>query len=71
MKAAIAQYPIIVDSETPARQQSQQLSQKAVSTKSNAQATAYAAKFIVILSGITMMYCLINYGRIFQNYLQW
>ena len=71
MKAAIAQCPMISEAETQPRQEATPVSQPAISAKSNAQAIAYAAKSIVIVSGISMMYFLINHGRIFQNYLQW
>lgn len=70
MKAAIAQCPMIGEAEAQT-QQVCAVSQPVESVKLSSQAVAYIAKSLVIVSGITMTYCLINYGRIFQNYLQW
>ena len=70
MKAAIAQCPMIGEVETQA-QQVRAVANPSESIKVNSPAVVYTAKSIVILSGIAMTYCLINYGRIFQNYLQW
>jgi len=73
MKAAIAQCPIIteVENQPRARQEVCVAPPQSVFVESNTKAVAYTAKSIVILAGVTMMFCLINHGRIFQNYLQW
>lgn len=34
-------------------------------------ASIYVSKALIIAAGVAMIYCLISYGRIFQNYLQW
>jgi len=71
MKVAIAQCPILSDVEAQPRQQAQSMSREAASAKTDSPAAQLAAKVIVIVSGAAMMFCLINYGRIFENYLQW
>lgn len=72
MKAAIAQCPIVTETETQPRQQSVvAVPPQSVFVTANAKTTEYIAKSIVIISGAAMMFCLINYGRIFKNYLQW
>lgn len=35
------------------------------------QTVAYLCKAIVVVAGVAMTYCVISYGRIFENYLQW
>jgi hypothetical protein len=71
MTTAIAQSPFISDSVIQPRQKVAQVRRPAAAAKSKAQVTGYAAKSVVILSGMAMMYVLINHGQIFQNYLQW
>jgi hypothetical protein len=67
MKAAIAQYPVIADIEVQPRT-------KVVNPArpmSRAEVMAYVTKGVVVLASVGMMYGVITYGRIFENYLQW
>lgn len=62
------------DVETPARPQakvSRRQETPAATRQENSQMVAYVCKFAVILSGVAMIYGVVSYGRIFQNYLQW
>ena len=71
MNEAIAQCPILSEVETPSRQQAQSVSRTAAAAKTESLTAIYTAKAIVIVSGIAMMYLVINHGQIFKNYLQW
>jgi hypothetical protein len=67
MKAAIAEYPVLPNVEIrPFTQTAKQ-----ARPVSRAQVTAHVTKLLVVLASVGMMYGLINYGRIFENYLQW
>ena len=67
MKTAIAQYPVIA--ELDVQPQAKPLDQ--ARPVSGAQVTAQVTKLVVVLASVGMMYGLLNYGRIFENYLQW
>jgi hypothetical protein len=67
MKTAIAQYPVIADVEV----QPHTTVANPVRQMSRAQVMALVTKGVVVLASVGMMYGVITYGRIFQNYLQW
>lgn len=73
MKAAIAQYPILSEVEVSRQPSAQRRPQAAAEARPQDRqlAVAYVCKTAVVLSGVTMIYCLVSYGRIFQSYLQW
>ena len=69
MKAAIVQYPIL--SEAEVRPQAQRQAAAESRPQERQLAIAYICKSAVVLSGTAMIYGLVSYGRIFENYLQW
>jgi hypothetical protein len=72
MKATTAQYPIICDVESqPRTPHVKNQKQASAAAGSEVQTTTLAAKAVVIVSGVAMIYGLIAYGQIFQSYLQW
>jgi len=74
MKVAIAQYPVMSDVETQARPQAKATRPQeipAATKQENTPLVANVCKIAVLLSGAAMIYGVVTYGRIFQNYLQW
>ena len=69
MKAAIVQYPIL--SEAEVRPQAQPKAAAESRPQDRQLAIASICKTAVVVSGTAMIYCLVSYGRIFENYLQW
>ncbi len=67
MKTAFAHYPLVASA--PAHSSAKPGLK--LSAKAKQQLIASTCKALVCVSGIAMMYCLISYGRIYQNYLQW
>jgi hypothetical protein len=75
MKIASAHYPMMSDLEISPRS-TVRVSRQSKSTarpmeQDRAKTVANVAKGIVIVAAMMMMYCVISYGRIFQNYQQW
>jgi len=76
MKMTLTPSPLIGELEEQPRSQaqsarSQKLSVADEQSQARTQASAYLCKAVVIVSGIAMIYGIISYGRVFQNYLQW
>ena len=75
MKLATAQYPLIADVEIRPLQvvgvKPQQEIASQARPEGREQVMAYVTKSVVVVSCLAMMYGMVSYGRIFENYLQW
>jgi hypothetical protein len=75
MRLNTAQYPLIADVEIRPLQAVGGKPQQKIASQSRPvdreQVMAYVTKSVVIVSCLTMMYGMMSYGRIFENYLQW
>jgi hypothetical protein len=74
MKVAIAQFPVLGEIQPKSVSHvAKPQAKSAVATKATAASAkvAHLCKLAVVLSGSAMIYCLVSYGRIFENYLQW
>jgi len=69
MKAAITQCPIL--SEVEARPQPLAKATAETRPQDRRLAITYICKTAMVLSGVAMVYGLVSFGRIFENYLQW
>jgi hypothetical protein len=68
MKTASTQYPLVADVEV---RPLHDIAMKPHKLMGRETVMAYVTKLVVVVSCLAMMFGLLNYGRIFEHYLQW